>query len=149
MHAGKGCPLCVPRPAISELSYLVCSLSVSSLYLARNQAYRGACALVYDPAHVTRPSELDAASWQQLCGDLWIAESAITRALQPDHINIECLGNSVPHLHVGITPRYVSDPRWGRPIWTSSRYEMPYVGITDAACEELAHKLRAYIPNAS
>jgi diadenosine tetraphosphate (Ap4A) HIT family hydrolase len=127
--------------------YLVCKLSVSSLYLARNQAYRGACALVYDPAHVTRPSELDLASWQRLCGDIWTVEAAVTHALQPDHVNIECLGNIVPHLHAWITPRYTSDPRWGGPIWTTSQAEMPQVLFTDSACNELAQLLRAHIPS--
>jgi diadenosine tetraphosphate (Ap4A) HIT family hydrolase len=149
MRAGTGCPLCAPRPPISEHTYLVCKLSVSSLYLSRNQAYRGACALVYDPAHVTRPSELDLASWQQLCSDIRSAEAAVTSALQPDHVNIECLGNTVPHLHVGLTPRYTWDPRWGGPIWTTSRAEMPQMVFTDAACDELAQLLRAHIPGAA
>ena len=54
-----------------------------------------------------------------------IAERYVTRAFQPDHVNLECLGNTVPHLHVAIIPRYRSDPRWGHPIWTTSRAEMP------------------------
>ena len=113
--------MCAPRPNESEYATLVCKLSVSSLYLARNQAYRGTCAIVYDLAHVTRPSELSSEQWQHYCRDLWVAESAVSRSLQPDHVNLECLGNTVPHLHVGIIPRYRTDPRWGRPIWTTAR----------------------------
>jgi diadenosine tetraphosphate (Ap4A) HIT family hydrolase len=93
LQAGNGCPLCAPRPTVNEFTYFVCRLSVSSLYLARNQAYRGTCALVYDPAHVTRSTELDIAAWRNFCSDVWGAERAVIRAFQPDHINLECLGN--------------------------------------------------------
>jgi hypothetical protein len=58
LRAGKGCPLCAPRPKTSEHTHFVCRLSVSSLYLTRDQAYRGSCAIVYDPAHVTRATTL-------------------------------------------------------------------------------------------
>jgi diadenosine tetraphosphate (Ap4A) HIT family hydrolase len=31
----------------------------------------------------------------------------------------------VPHLHWHIIPRYVDDPRWGMPIWTTPLSAMP------------------------
>ena len=149
LRSGQGCPLCAPRPNESEYSTFVCKLSVSTLYLARNQAYRGTCAVVYDLAHVTRPSELSADQWQHYCHDLWVAESAVSRSLQPDHVNLECLGNTVPHLHVGIIPRYRSDPRWGRPIWTTSREELAQVQLTAEESEQLASALRETISGAT
>jgi diadenosine tetraphosphate (Ap4A) HIT family hydrolase len=149
LQAGKGCPLCAPRAAVSEFSYFVCSLSLSSLYLTRNQAYRGTCTVVYDPAHVTRASQLDVTAWRQFCSDVWIAERAVSRALQPDHINLECLGNTVPHLHMGIIPRYRLDPRWGSPIWTTSREHMAQMLMKDAECEALAQVLRDNIAHAA
>ena len=149
LRAGQGCPLCAPRPEVSEFTYFVCKLSVSSLYLARDQAYRGTCAIVYDPAHVTRPSELAPDLWRQFADDARVAESAVSQAFDPDHINMECLGNSVPHLHIGIIPRYRTDPRWGRPIWTTSREEMVHSRITDAECEQLARVLRERVSGAA
>lgn len=51
--------------------------------------------------------------------------SRIARALsdvfQPDKMNYELLGNGMPHLHWHLVPRYVTDPFWGRPIWSGSR----------------------------
>ena len=142
LRSGKGCPLCAPRPKTSEHTHFVCRLSVSSLYVTRDQAYRGTCAIVYDPAHVTRPSELPLEQWNRFCRDAWVAESAVSRAFKPDHVNLECLGNTVPHLHMGIVPRYRTDPRWGRPIWTTSRDDMTQVLATIEECEELARVLR-------
>ena len=64
LRSGHGCPLCTPRPEKNELVYFVWQLSVPSLYLARDQTYRGTCAVVYDPAHVSRPSELEPDAWR-------------------------------------------------------------------------------------
>jgi diadenosine tetraphosphate (Ap4A) HIT family hydrolase len=148
LRAGNGCPLCAPRPVNNELVYFVCQLAVSSLYLARNQTYRGTCAIVYDPAHVTRPSELDRAAWQRFCADGWRVEQAVSQAFAPDHVNLECLGNTVPHLHMHIVPRYRSDPRWGQPIWTTSRDAIPFTTTGDAECEELAELIRCHLDHA-
>ena len=118
---------------------------MSALYLTRDQAYRGTCVAVYDRGHATRPSELSAAQWREFCGDVWMAESAVTAAFRPDHVNLELLGNTVPHLLMAVVPRYRSDARWGRPIWTTSRDEMPETLATDQECTELARAMRAII----
>jgi diadenosine tetraphosphate (Ap4A) HIT family hydrolase len=140
MKRGNQCPLCAPRPRSNEFVYFVAQLGVSSLYLARNQTHLGTCTLVYDPAHVSRPSELDVESWSRFCADAWTAEAAVSRAFQPDHINLECLGNSVPHLHIHIIPRYRNDPNWGHPVDFRELREA-YV-TADAECEKLAARLR-------
>ena len=45
--------------------------------------------------------------------------------MKPDHINVESLGNVVPHLHWHIIPRYVGDPMWGAPVWQVPLDSMP------------------------
>jgi diadenosine tetraphosphate (Ap4A) HIT family hydrolase len=97
---------------------------------------------MYDAAHATRPSELELQAWRELCSDVWLVERAVTRVFQPDHVNLETLGNTVPHLHTAIIPRYRSDPRWGHPIWMTQRQDMPQVPISDLECERLAQVLR-------
>ena len=42
---------------------------------------------------------------------------ALFRVFSPRKLNYEALGNSVPHLHWWLTPRYVDDPRPHAPIW--------------------------------
>jgi len=75
LQSGHSCPLCAPRPRINEFVYFCDQLSVSTLYLSRDQTYRGTCAMVYDPAHVTpRPSELSPAEWQRFTSDARVAE---------------------------------------------------------------------------
>jgi len=140
--AGAGCPMDAPRPASNEHWDLVGQLTISSLYLAKNQTYRGQCVLVFDPRHVSRVDQLSRPEWISLAGDLFTAQQAVARTVQPDHINIEQLGNVVPHLHWHIVPRYVGDPRWGMPIWATPLDSMKDTRLPDADRETLLATLR-------
>ena len=117
--SGEGCPLCAPRPASNDHWDLVAVLSASSLYLAKNQTYRGQCQLVFDRRHAARLDQLTTEEYAAFSQDLFAAQHAVVRAVRPDHVNIESLGNVVPHLHWHVIPRYAGDARWGMPIWTT------------------------------
>jgi diadenosine tetraphosphate (Ap4A) HIT family hydrolase len=114
-----------PRPEGTQFGYFVTKLSVSSLYLDSNQAYRGHCVLIYDFGHATRLDQLSPEQWSAFATDLHVSETAIFKTFQPDHMNVESLGNVMPHLHWHIVPRFKSDGRWGGPIWTSGFADMP------------------------
>ena len=45
---------------------LVGQLSVSSLYLTKNQTYRGQCQLIFDSRHVARVDQLSRPEWTSL-----------------------------------------------------------------------------------
>lgn len=121
---GTDCPFDAPRPSSNEHWDLVAVLSVSSLYLSKNQTYRGHCQLIFDSRHATRLDQLSAEEWRAFSDDLFKAQAAVMRTVRPDHINIESLGNVVPHLHWHIVPRYKDDLRWGSPIWLTSLADM-------------------------
>ena len=78
-------------------------------------------------------------------GDLRLSMSAIRKALLPDHMNVALLGNSCPHLHWSIVPRYRSDSRWGKPIWEDTTLqEMRHrpVTLTEAQYAETIARIR-------
>ena len=142
---GTACPFDAPRAESDEHWDFIASLTVSSLYLSTNQTYRGHCLLILDLRHATRPDQLSSDEWEAFCADLHLAEKAMMQMLQPDHINVAILGNVVPHLHWIIVPRYLRDPRWEAPIWTTTIAEMP---VTPMAAEEragLIQKLRTAV----
>jgi diadenosine tetraphosphate (Ap4A) HIT family hydrolase len=114
-----------PRPATNDHWDIVGALSISSLYLATNQTYRGHCQLMFDRRHACRTDQLTREEWGAFSDDLWRAQQAILEVTRPDHLNVELLGNVVPHLHWHIIPRYFNDPRWGMPIWTTPLSAMP------------------------
>jgi diadenosine tetraphosphate (Ap4A) HIT family hydrolase len=122
---GHGCPLDAPRALSNDHWDLVAPLAVSSLYLSTNQTYRGQCQLIFDPRHVARIDQLTPDEWARLTGDLFRAHQAVMDITRPDHINVESLGNVVPHLHWHIIPRYRDDGRWGEPIWRTPLDTMP------------------------
>lgn len=129
--AGAGCPLDSPRPPKNEYWDLVAPLAVSSLYLIKNQTYRGQCQLIFDSRHVARVDQLSRPEWISLASDLFTAQQAIMRVVKADHVNIESLGNVVPHLHWHIIPRYVGDPMWGAPVWQIPLDSMPDTRLPD------------------
>jgi diadenosine tetraphosphate (Ap4A) HIT family hydrolase len=140
--AGAGCPMDAPRPASNDHWDLVGQLSVSSLYLAKNQTYRGQCQLIFDARHVARVDQLSLPEWTSLAADLFTAQQAVTRVVAPDHVNVESLGNVVPHLHWHIIPRYVGDPMWGAPIWRVPLDSMPDTRLQDEERAALLTQLR-------
>jgi len=140
---GVGCQLDAPRPTSNDFWDLVAPLSVSSLYLAKNQTYRGQCSLIFDLRHAARPDQLTSTEWGAFCGDLYVSHRAIVGVTQPDHVNVESLGNVVPHLHWHIIPRYIGDPRWGMPIWTTPLSEMRDTRLDAGEREALLRQLRA------
>jgi diadenosine tetraphosphate (Ap4A) HIT family hydrolase len=131
-----GCRFDQPRRGIEKDLLQVRQLSIATLYLERIQTYRGHCVLIFDARHVTRIDELTDDEWQLLAGDLRVAEQAVFDCFKPDHMNMASIGQMVPHLHWHIIPRYVDDPRWGGPIWTTQPDEMQQVYLTEAEYAE-------------
>lgn len=125
------CPLCLPRPDDCAHWLKIARLSVSTLYLDRNQTYRGHCQLVYDAAHVEGLEHLARGEFARLADDLHRAAGAISRACHPDRMNYVSLGNVVAHLHWHLVPRYQSDPRWGAPIYLSDVADMPVTRLPE------------------
>jgi diadenosine tetraphosphate (Ap4A) HIT family hydrolase len=95
----------------------IAELAISTLFLYREQRFRGYCILSFSAWDATSLEALSDEEYQQFFMDLRMASNAVRSALSPDHMNYELLGNSNPHLHWHIIPRYKTDPRWGRPIW--------------------------------
>ena len=58
---------------------------------------------------------------KQFLEDMSLVANALSKTFKPDKMNYELLGNSMPHLHWHLVPRYTSDPMWGRPIWAGNK----------------------------
>ncbi len=115
--ATPACPLCPPRNPAAENRHEIATLSISTLYLYGDQRFRGYSVLAFDARHAVTLAELSRHEYARFMDDLRLCVRALTLALDPGHMNVELLGNAVPHLHWHIVPRYTDDPRWGSPIW--------------------------------
>lgn len=145
LAAGQDCPFCLPRAEPNDFWDSVTKLHVSTLCLLKNQAYRGHCILIYDPGHVIAPDQLTQAEWSDFTTDVHRAVAALRSVCSPDHMNVECLGNSIPHLHWQLIPRYRDDPRWTGPIWTNTIEELHRAELSPSARSELIERLRACV----
>lgn len=81
-------------------------------------AGRAAClpgyVCVVSKRHVREPFELaDGGAWW---ADCMLVAAALAGELQPLKMNYEIHGNTVPHLHLHLYPRFAGDPFAGRPI---------------------------------
>ena len=142
LKTGEGCPFDGERPDANEHWDKIAKLSVSTLYLHKIQTYRGYSVLVFDPRHVTTLTELGDSEWTAFLSDLRRAQRGLQRVLKPDHFNVECLGNQVPHLHWHLVPRYRNDGRWGLPVWMTSEAELPRVSLESEERAALLRDLR-------
>jgi len=146
--AADDCRYCPPRLRMHH-SYLdVARLSRSTLYLNRDQRFRGYSLLIYDGGHATALEALPTADYAAFMDDLRRAAAALRAVLRPDHLNYECLGNQTPHLHWHLVPRYLDDPRWGYPIWDGEPLEPRAVTVPEPALLALRSSLRAHLAEA-
>jgi diadenosine tetraphosphate (Ap4A) HIT family hydrolase len=140
--ASAYCPLCAPRPEDSPHWLKVASLGASTLYLDRNQTYRGHCQLVFDSRHVEGLEHLEPGEHDLLMLDLRHAARAIAAVVAPERMNYCALGNVVPHLHWHLVPRYRTDPRWGAPIYTTQMTDMRVTTLEEVELRQLRDTLR-------
>ena len=147
--AEHGCPFCAPLEKNNAFLIEVARLTVSTLYLDRNQTYRGQCVLVFDPRHAEGLETLSAAEFDAFAEDLRVAARALTAACNPDLMNYASLGNIIRHLHWHIVPRYRSDPRWGSPIYTSTLAEMLETRLEDGEYEAIVSAIRVALSDAA
>ncbi len=105
-----------PHPESAEPVRKIQDLPASVAILGADQFYRG-YALVVARTHATELYRLPEAEATQYFRDMLRVARAIDRAFQPRKLNYELLGNTVPHLHWHLFPRYADDPDPLRPVW--------------------------------
>jgi diadenosine tetraphosphate (Ap4A) HIT family hydrolase len=96
--------------------WFVARLQTGFVRLAPIQYFKGSSFFVAKQC-VREIFDLDVAMRHQHLAEMTEVAAAINAAFEPRKMNIESLGNGVPHLHWWLTPRYEADPRPFGPIW--------------------------------
>ncbi len=103
-------------PSSGHLVRKIRDLPVSVAVLGHDQYYRG-YSLVLAKTHATELYQLPEPEATQYFRDMLRVAEAIATACRPRKLNYELLGNTVPHLHWHLFPRYEGDPNPARPVW--------------------------------
>lgn len=115
--AGTSCEMCASaRPAEDDYGIRIYTDDNIDAVLQRAQIQRGYTLVIWRGRHVTEPYELSDSE----SSAYWLTVLNVAKALadhyKPLKMNYETLGNTVPHLHTHLLPRYVEDPAPGRPF---------------------------------
>ena len=132
---GEDCPICRgidSEPAVAELE-------LTRLMMPEDGPMRG-YAWLPTRRHVIELHDLTEPEGAALMRDLRRASAAIAAATGAVKLNYEIHGNTVPHLHVHLFPRYVGDPFEGGPIDPRTVRQPVY---SAGEYEALTHRVRA------
>ena len=116
--SNPGCGICasIDRIKAGGLRDFIAELNGCYVILGDQQFYRGYCVLLAK-VHATELYLMPADAARILFDELRLAADAIAAAVKPWKMNYECLGNSEPHVHWHLFPRYETDAMRRGPVW--------------------------------
>ena len=117
MRRGEGCPMCAEgRPDATSHGIRFFAGQVADAYLRRTSIQRGLSVVIWRGRHVAEPTELTDEEAATYILEVFAVGRAIEQVMQPLKMNYNLLGNSLPHLHTHVVPRYADDPKPGWPF---------------------------------
>ena len=114
---GKDCPMCAEgRPDEVHGNVRIATGRFSDAFLVRNDVgQRGYCVVIWRGRHVSDPTELSKDEASAYFDEVLRVGRAVEAHYEPIKMNFEMLGNSLPHLHTHVVPRYLDDGEPGHP----------------------------------
>lgn len=94
----------------------VAELETGYAVIGWHQFYRG-YTLFLSKEHVAATFRLPESTRFTFLKEMDLIAQSVNLAFRPKRVNIEILGNLVPHLHVHMFPRHPDDPDPHRPVW--------------------------------
>ena len=117
LKRGESCPMCAQgRPEETQHGARFFAGQVSDAYLQKAGTQRGYSIVIWRGRHVAEPTELTPDEADAYWRELLRVGRALEEHFEPVKLNYELLGNSLPHLHTHVMPRYADDPKPGWPF---------------------------------
>lgn len=107
----KSCPICQRGRPLDVLVE-----TEQTWVTAGTKAPLPGYACVVSKHHVVEPFHLAAADAAAFWHDAMTAAKALDQLFSPVKVNYEIHGNTIPHLHLHLFPRFADDPFVGTPI---------------------------------
>ena len=112
MSFDNDCFYCVKDKRQKDIMIEICKLKVSTLYLFKEQTYKGRCVVAYNQ-HESEIFNLTDEERSFYMNDVASAAGALNKAFSPDKINYGAYADNMTHLHFHIVPKYKNGPNWG------------------------------------
>ncbi len=104
------------RPDDIRGALRIATSRLSDAYLVSNDVGQpGYSVVIWRGRHVSDPTELNKDEASAYFDEVLRVGRAIEKLFQPIKMNFEMLGNSLPHLHTHVVPRYLDDGEPGHP----------------------------------
>ena len=141
---GVGCEMCENRRLDSDrYGVRIHQGRYSDSYLQRADVQRGYTVVIWRGRHVTEPTELDEAEAAGYWSEVLTVARALLGVYRPLKLNYQTLGNSLPHLHTHLIPRFADDPAPGQPFPLSA--EVPEAKLPEDRLLAEAAALRGWL----
>ena len=140
MTVNNDCMYCMEDDRRNQLMIEIAQLEVSTVFLFKEQTYKGRCNVVYKD-HVKELFHLDEQDLTSFMKDVKRVAEAIDKAFSPNKINYGAYGDTLHHLHMHVVPKYEGKENWG------STFEMNpgNTYLTDQEYQERIQELKKYL----
>lgn len=134
----KECLYCQNNETLHNLMIEIAELSVSRVFLFKEQTYHGRCLVAYKE-HVDDLNELSDEDRNAFMADVVRVTRAMQKAFRPEKINYGAYSDKLSHLHFHLAPKYVDGPDYGGTF----QMNPGKVYLTDAEYQELIDAVKA------
>lgn len=142
---GTNCEMCnSPRLDEDKYGIRIYASDLTDAILQRANIQRGYTLVIWRGRHVNEPYELTEGEAGAYWRDVLKVAGALGAHYRPLKMNYETLGNSVPHVHTHLLPRYRGDPSPGRPFPLRPQ-DGTEARVTDACLQADAADLRSLL----
>ena len=133
----KQCLYCQNNGTLHDLMIEVAQLSVSRLFIFKEQTYHGRCLVAYKD-HVDDLNLLSDDDRNAFMADVARVTRAMQKVFNPDKINYGAYSDTLSHLHFHLIPKYQGGPDFGGVFQMNPKK----VYLTEAEYKEMAEALK-------
>ncbi|MDH6311240.1 diadenosine tetraphosphate (Ap4A) HIT family hydrolase [Dysgonomonas sp. PFB1-18] len=112
MSINNDCLYCNKNQTLHDLMIEICPLKVSTVYLFREQTYKGRCVVAYKD-HAKELYELKGEELLAFMEDVNKVAQALKDIFAPEKINYGAYSDKLPHLHIHLAPKYTDGADFG------------------------------------
>ena len=140
MTVNNDCMYCMEDERRNQLMIEIAQLEVSTVFLFKEQTYKGRCNVVYKD-HVKELFHLEEQDLTSFMKDVKKVAEAVDKAFGPNKINYGAYGDTLHHLHMHVVPKYEGKENWG------STFEMNpgNIYLTDQEYQERIQEIKKYL----